>query len=181
MKKETKKRIKSFSLDVIDFFLGIPESVIYAFDRKEFYRILRGNPHENVLTCVNIAQLISNLKRSGYIEIDKIGGQESVRFTDKAKLAIVDRIAERSAVDNRNRFVSFDIPERLRQSRDQFRRTIKRLGFVQIQKSLWVCDKNIGNLVELAAKEYGVEDYVVYIVSEKTNIDSTISKILLEK
>ena len=176
MDKEVKRKIKSFTLDVIDMFLGIPESLVMAFDRKEFYRSLNGNQSEHVLTCANIAKLISNMKGSGYIQVEKRNGQESIKFTNKARLAIVDRIAERSAVDDRHHFVSFDIPEKMRPNRDKFRRTIKRLGFRQIQKSLWVCKKEVGDLVELAAREYGVDEYVVYIISDNTNIDKTIIK-----
>lgn len=177
MKKDQKKKgTGRFVLDVIDLFLGIPEAMVYAFDRKEFYRILNGSITERALTCDNIAKLISNLKRSHYIEVTKQGGNESIKFTNKAKLAIVDRIGARSAVDDRNRFISFDIPERFRAGRDKFRRTIKRLGFRQIQKSLWVCNKSIGDIAELAAIEYGVQDYVVYIVADCTNIDSFISE-----
>jgi len=176
MDKETKRKVKNFTLDVIDLFLGIPESLVMAFDRKEFYRFLSGNQTEHMLTCDNIAKLISNLKKSGYIQVEKRDGRESIKFTDKARLAIVDRIASRSAVDSKHHFVSFDIPEKMRPNRDKFRRTIKRLGFRQIQKSLWVCKKEVGDLVELAAREYGVDEYVVYIVSGNTNIDKAILK-----
>lgn len=176
MKKETKQKIKNFTIDLLDFFLGIPESMAYAFDRKEFYRSMNGFPTERQLTCSNIAQLISNLKRGGYIEIKKSESGESICFTNKARLAIVDRLAGRISKDDKFYFISFDIPERLRVNRDQFRRAIKRMGFIQIQKSLWVCDRNVGELVELAAYEYKVEPYVVYIVSTITDIDGIIEK-----
>ncbi len=181
MKKETKKKIKNFTLDVLDIFLGIPEAIVYGFDRKEFYRYMHGASHEQELTCKNIAKMIANLKRSGYIEIDKTPKGESIRFTNKARLALVDRIAEKSPSDKKHRFISFDIPERLRTKRDRFRFFIKRLGFKQIQKSLWICHKNVGDLVELAATEYGVSDCVVYIVSENTNIEKTISMMFSKK
>lgn len=170
---QNKKRKAVF--EVIDFFLNIPEALIKGFERNQFYNIINGNFVEQKLTCDNISHLISNMKRSGYIKVEKTDTRESIRFTDKARLAVVDKIAERSTVDSIHRFVSFDIPERLRLNRDQFRRTIKRLGFKQIQKSLWVCHKDIGDMVELAAREYKVLDYVVYVVSENTNIESVLS------
>jgi len=176
--KSTKQKVKSVALEVIDFFIGIPESITYAFDRKEFYRLINGRETQRVLTCQNITKLLGNLKRSGYVEIVKDSEAESVRFTNKARLAIIDNISARCVSDHKTRLVSFDIPERLRSNRDKFRRTIKRLGFVQVQKSLWVCDKNVGDLVELAASEYGVDAYVVYIIAEKTNIDGYILKSL---
>ena len=39
----------------------------------------------------------------------------------------------------------------------------------------------MGDLVELAAREYCVDEYVVYIVSENTNIDHTILKMFSDK
>ncbi len=178
MKKETKKRLKNFTLDVIDLFLGVPESIVYAFDRKEFYRLLQGMQTDKVLTCSNISRIINNFKKRGYIEIKKSNGGESIQFTRKAKMAIIDRLAERSESSAKNRFISFDVPELLKSNRDGFRRTIKKMSFRQVQKSLWVCNKNLGNLVELAAAEYKVEKYVVYIASSYSNIDDQIKDIL---
>lgn len=174
MKKDIKEKLKNFTIDVLDLFLGIPESIILSFDRKEFYRIMNGFPAERALTSNKIARFISNSKRSGYVTVQKVGGQESIVFTNKAKLAVVDRIAERSKIDQKYRFVSFDIPERLRKNRNQFRRVIKRLGFRQIQQSLWVSDRSIGDLVEMAANEYKIEQYIVYLVCEHTNINKEL-------
>jgi hypothetical protein len=181
MKTETKNKLKNFTVEVLDLFLGIPESIVNAFDRKEFYRIVNGMPTEKVLTCSNISKLVQSFKRSGYIEIKRSGGQESICFTNKARLAVIDRIAARGEEDEKYRFVSFDIPEKWRARRNQFRSTIKRLGFRQIQKSLWVCNKNIGNLVDIAADEYKVGEYVVYIVAEATNINEAIGEIFTKK
>ena len=105
-------------------------------------------------------------------------GEVSIKLTNKAKIKIIDKIIEGKEKDNKYRFISFDIPERLHYYRDLFRRAIKRMGFRQIQQSLWVTDKNIGDLVEIAAKEYGVEEYVAYIVAETSNIDAHIKQTL---
>ena len=179
MKKETKKKLKNFTHEIIDLFLGVPESFIYAFDRKEFYRVLRGEQTEKVLTCSNISKIFHNLKNQGYIEIEKSSnGNESVIFTNKAKLAIVDRLASRIPSSKKYCLVSFDIPEQFKNKRNRFRRAIKRMGFRQIQKSLWVSDRMLGNLVDLASIEYEVENYVVYFVSSDTNINNHINKLI---
>ncbi len=178
MEKDSKQKLRNFTFEVIDLFLGIPESIVYSFDRKEFYRALQGMPSDKVLTCSNISRIISNFKKSGYIEIIETTAGESIQFTNKAKLAIIDRLAKKTKNDNEFRFVSFDIPETLRRNRNQFCRSIKRMGFKQIQKSLWVSNKNLGKLIELAAIEYKVNNYVVYIASSNSNIDTHINKIL---
>jgi len=179
--KLSKTRIVNFTIEALDFLLGIPESFILGFDRKEFYRIMNGMPTEKVLTTSNICKLFNQFKKSGYVEIVQESGSESIVFTNKARLAVIDKLADRIKSDSRLRFISFDIPERLSTNRDKFRRTIKRLGFVQIQKSLWVCDKNIGDLVQMAAEEYKVDQYVVYIAANETNINSTIEQMIRKR
>ena len=181
MKKDSKDKLKNFTVEVLDFLLNIPQAFVTGFDRGGMYRLMHDVSDEQELTCSKISQIFSNLKNRGYIEVKKSNGQESIIFTNKAKLAIVDKIAERSKAENKYYLVSFDIPEDSRINRNKFRRTIKRLGFRQIQKSLWVSNKNLGEFVELAAYEYGVENYVVYFVSENTNIDGIIDKMLTKK
>jgi DNA-binding transcriptional regulator PaaX len=119
----------------------------------------------------HLSKSIYELKRSGYLERDGA----SVVLTDKAKMKIVDKIASKIKNDKRNYLVSFDIPEPMKRNRNSFRRTIKRIGFAQIQKSLWVINKDVGELVDIAIKENGVEDYVAYFVSEVSSIDKFIS------
>lgn len=111
------------------------------------------------------------LIRHGYIE--KETNSESISFTNKAKLKIVEKLIPDP--DKKIRFVSFDIPESLRKERDQFRRTIQRLGFRKLQKSLWWIDKDVTDFVEMAMIENCVSDYVVYIVSEVTDVDKILS------
>ncbi|MCL5411070.1 MAG: hypothetical protein M1324_04515 [Patescibacteria group bacterium] len=179
MKKEIKKKLKNFTHEIIDLFLGVPESFIYAFDRKEFYRVLQGVPSEKVLTCSNICKILNNLKQQGYIEVEKLpNGNESIVFTNKAKLAIVDRIAGKTLSAREYCLVSFDIPERMKNNRDRFRQALKRMRFHQIQKSLWVSNKKLGDLVELASVEYQVNEYVVYFISSNSNINSHIDQLL---
>ena len=161
----------------LGFLFEKAEKYVSKFDdEKSFYHEIN-TMSGNRLRHQQVSKMIYQLKRNGYIEIDDTTGR-SIKLTDKAKIKIVEQVVEKTSVDRRNRFVSFDIPEPLHANRDQFRRVIKRMGFRQIQQSLWVIDKNVGELVEIAAKEYGIEEYVAYIVAEKTNIDAHIQNAL---
>ena len=175
MKKTTKNKVKNITHDIIDFFLSVPEALVRGFDRQEFYRLLQGRTSEPVLSCSNICKIYNNLKCQGYIQVnEKGGGNESIQFTNKAKMAIVDRLASKIPSSVEYCLVSFDIPEYLKRNRNGFRRTIKKMGFKQIQKSLWVSNKKLGHLVELASIEYGVDEYVVYFISNNINITNHI-------
>jgi DNA-binding transcriptional regulator PaaX len=122
-----------------------------------------------------ISRMIYDLKRRNYIQVD---AGDSVKLTGKAKIKIIDKISNARVRDNKYRIISFDIPETKRANRNNFRRAIKRIGFRQVQKSLWVCDRNVGDLVQIAEQEYGVGDYVAYFVAECSTIDRYIKKIL---
>ncbi len=121
------------------------------------------------------SQMMYDLKRRNYIYY---GEGDSVVLTDKAKIKIIDKVIQMNRQDGKPRLVSFDIPESKRNNRDKFRLAIKRMGFRQIQKSLWACKYNVGDLVEIAAAEYKVSDYIAYFISEKSNIDTHIAKVL---
>lgn len=125
-----------------------------------------------------VANHFYELKRQGYIESVEWEGEKAIRLTGKAKIKLIENITGEKACDQKNRYVSFDIPERLHNKRDLFRRAIKRMGFRQVQQSLWVINKNVGELVEIAASEYKVEEYVAYIVAESSNIDEFVKKII---
>lgn len=173
------KKIKTNQIvEVIDFMLSIPESIADGFLKDHFKQALFKMPRERILSTRKISDIFHQLKRGGYIEIvHNDNGTESIRFTNKSRLAVIDQYSSRAEHDSINRFISFDIPERLRVNRNHFRRVIKRLGFKQIQKSLWVCNKQVGEMVELAAKEYKINDYVIYIAADKTNIDTAIHRL----
>lgn len=175
-KKSLKRFLKTATIEFLDIILGLAESTTtIAASRKEVYKIAMSGNFDREWTVENICRFIQSLKQRNYIEVKtNKDGQESLRYTNKAKLKMLDRIADKCGKSELLYLVSFDIPEQLKIKRNQFRRAIKRMGFRQIQKSLWITDRNIGEFVELAAKEYEVEDYIVYIQALRTNIDKII-------
>ncbi|MEK7091725.1 MAG: CRISPR-associated endonuclease Cas2 [Patescibacteria group bacterium] len=66
------------------------------------------------------------------------------------------------------RLVFFDIPEKKRYQRDQFRDKLKELGFIELQHSVWVipypCKKEIDFLVEF----FEIRNYTRF--AEATNL-----------
>lgn len=125
-----------------------------------------------------ITRVTYDLKRYNYIEAFE---GDSVKLTDKAKIKVIDKYVSLYKADGKRRLVSFDIPEVKKRKRNAFRRSIKKMGFRQIQKSLWVSNVNLGDLVEIAARECGVGDYVAYFVVESSNIEKHINKLLTPK
>ncbi|HBR79431.1 MAG TPA: hypothetical protein DEA46_03325 [Candidatus Moranbacteria bacterium] len=81
--------------------------------------------------------------------------------------------------DRKWRMILFDIPENNRVGRDALRRTIKKLGFVELQKSVFVypypCRKEIGEVIEFFSLEKFVQQCVV------DELDKSIEQSLRKK
>jgi len=170
------KKLKNITLFILENMLDLAEDIgRLSMDRKEIYRVLNQNRQYEWNDSV-IGRWLQNLKQRDLITIEKKYSSNSIILTNKAKIKLVDKLAARQRKDDVYRFITFDIPEKLSYNRNKFRSILKKIGFIQIQKSLWVIDKDVSNLVELAMLECGVERYVAYIVSSKSDIDGLIKK-----
>ena len=69
-------------------------------------------------------------------------------------------IPELKEWDKKWRMVLFDIPEYLRLGRDVLRHTLKRLGFYQIQKSVFVCPYPCDREITAIVKTFKFERYI---------------------
>lgn len=63
--------------------------------------------------------------------------------------------------------VTYDIPESKKKLREILRENLKKLGFGELQKSVWVCPYNFLGEVEKIVKEYNLLSYVILAISDK--------------
>lgn len=63
--------------------------------------------------------------------------------------------------------VIFDIPERIRLRRDILRKKLKKLGFGQLQASVWICPYNYLNNVLEIIRFYYLENFVILSETDK--------------
>jgi len=174
--KGTVEEAKNIGLAILNILAGVATIAgEITITKRDIYHQLYKNFGEDWSES-KCSMNISELKRRGYLEFEGRGEQVSVRFTNKAKIKTLETLATRMEIDDKKRFISFDVPEDRKDKRDCFREAIKALGCLKIQSSLWVTDRNIGHLVEMAAYTFGVEQYVVYIVADKTDIDGILEK-----
>ena len=170
------------TIQVLEFIVeastAVPEALIgkdtiYKGCRSIFSSKIAINQIDRV-----ISRNLSELKRAGHIHENK---NNSIVLTKRTKLRYIDKFSKEIANDGKFRYISYDIPEVLRVKRDRFRNSIKKMGFVKIQKSLWVTDRNVTDLLEIVIEEFGVEDYVIYMVSESSNVDKMLTMFLNPK
>ncbi len=134
---------------------------------KREARYLEGDPRR-------LSNRIHSLERNGYIKINR--KNHSLQITTKGRVKIVENSPD-NRTDGKWRFLSWDIPENLAKKRQQFCRSIKRIGYKQVQRSLWASPFIRSNNVYLLISELKIEKFVAYIVSEKTDIDKELRKL----
>ena len=117
---------------------------------------------------------IYSLERSGYIKIDR--KSKSVGLTVKGRIKLVEHSND-NLIDGKWRFLSWDIPEDLSIKRQHFCRSIRRVGYKQVQKSLWASPSVRSDEVYMIIDELGIRKYVSYILAEKTDIDNHLRKL----
>jgi DNA-binding transcriptional regulator PaaX len=69
--------------------------------------------------------------------------------------------------DGRWRVIIFDIPEKERGARDGFRAWIKRLGFLELQKSVFILPYDCRDEFDFIVEFLGIRRYVRYMVVEE--------------
>jgi len=163
--KIDKDKIKSISLAILEevskFTDEMVELITFSDLKRNLY-YMEGDPRR-------ISNNIRSLERRGYIEIDRVS--DSVKLTNKGQIKLIEK-SDDNSIDGKWRMLSFDIPEKLRKKREQFRRSLKRISYKQVQKSLWASPFVRSDKVELITKELEIGEYVAFLLVEKADIEN---------
>ena len=149
----------------------VAPNALLAFDKplKKYYKKL-----DKIERQREYRALLGYLRKSGLINYNaNFNGikltANGIKRAEKANLDNIS-IAKPSNWDNRWRLVFFDIPEKNKTARDALSRKLKDIGFLQLQKSVWIhpfpCREEIATITE----QLQIRQYVTYI--ETSHIDS---------
>jgi len=121
---------------------------------KEFYRAMNGLKYKKRL---NVTQ---NPDGTYNLEITQIG-QNTVEKYDLNNL----KIEKPSEWDGGWRVISFDIPKTKQSARQALLAKLKELGFIMLQRSIWVHPFECRKELAVVAKAFEVEPYVYCFVA----------------
>ena len=125
-----------------------------------------------------IRKTLYRLRRQQYLNG---GAYEGYELTTKGKSRLsaleFETIEQTGAWDNTWRIVIYDIPEEDRAARDAIRRLIKKLGFIQLQQSVWAHPFPCLDQFQQIRDTYGVSNHILLIETPHTADQAT----LLEK
>lgn len=134
----------------------------HSIDRQELFRILN---------YFKMRGLIKEIQRSDQKTTIALT-QKGYIYGMKRQLPFLE-IKKQERWDKKWRVVIFDIPEEKKNARDALRRMLKKLGFVELQKSVFIfpypCEKEIAMVVQY----FCAQSYIHYLestVKDDTNI-----------
>jgi DNA-binding transcriptional regulator PaaX len=124
-------------------------------------------------------QGISKLKRQGLLKEYIKDGERYFKLTQKGKIEIMRYKLKQKTVemwDGKWRVIIFDIAEATRKDRDFLRNQLKWLGFLELQKSVWVFPYDIKNDLQEFVKLCRIEFMgdIRFLTVEHINEDSDL-------
>ena len=122
---------------------------------------------------------IERLSELGFIQ----SRGEKLSITNTGRNALGDSVEKNRSLlrekqwDGKWRIAAFDIPEKYAPLRNSVRKLLKRAGFVQLQKSIWIFPHDCKQLVELIQKESDIAKHILYGVLEHIEDDARLKKL----
>ncbi|HEY4501352.1 MAG TPA: hypothetical protein VJI70_03810 [Candidatus Paceibacterota bacterium] len=121
---------------------------------------------------------LGRLAMQKLIVFEKRGGKSYAHITPEGRkiLAFEEQKAslknkKKRPWDKRWRVIIFDIPEKRRRTRDRLRITMRELGFVHLQDSVWVYPYDCEDLMALLKANLKIGAAVLYMVVEHIEND----------
>lgn len=124
----------------------------YTIDRKRLYQILNRLQMEGF---INVIKRANNVEK---IQLNEKGKARWLRYQfNDLKLKFSKRW------DKKWRIVLFDIPEPKKRIRDALRKKLKKLGFLEFQKSVFIYPFPCEDEVNFIINFFNIEDNVYYL------------------
>jgi len=139
-----------------------------AWVRKTYKNRLSKRKEQNR----KLSQTFYYLKSNGYIQMEPAKDGFIVKITAKGREKTLQLnfqsmgLPKTKQWDKKWWVILSDIPTDLRSQSDLFRKKIKSLGMMTLQRSVWIYPFDPRDEIAFVAKYYGLENYVTYIKAE---------------
>lgn len=142
--------------------------------------------YSNKYTKKQLNKSYQNLKQRKLIKIlKKKDNSYEVKLTNKGQKRIREFCFDALTIDKTQkwdgkwRILIFDIPTQpkiLNQAREALRRKIKKLGFFQLQKSVWILPYECEDEILFVAEMFDIQKYIEIITAEKILHEDELKK-----
>jgi virulence-associated protein VapD/predicted transcriptional regulator len=172
-------RVGSLEKGILKIILNIKDNELPNKYNESFSDIIRTARQK-----FEYPKTLKRMVRKGLIKFVDRGGELKVIITDKGRKMARDLILDDfnqferpEDWDGKWRIVVFDIPERKRKLRNIIRFHLKKIGFLQIQGSVWVYPYPCEEIVTLIKTNFNFDNEVVYLTTESFEKDIKFKKV----
>jgi phenylacetic acid degradation operon negative regulatory protein len=130
------------------------------------------------------SETINRMANKGFIQFVNKEGELRITITQKGHniaksflLKDFKQIKKPAKWDHKWRMVMFDIPEDKRKLRNIIRFHLKKIGFLQIQGSVWIYPYPCEDIVALIKTNFNFSDEVIYVTTESFDKDYKFKKV----
>lgn len=171
---------------VKDILMGIllTGAICLAVSSPYFIRNVLNNKRWKKYPKQRVSDTFYKLRKQGLIEIEEINHQIYISLTEegkkKAGMFQINslEIKKPRKWDKKWRVIIFDVAELKKKYREAFRGKLKELGFIPLQKSVWIHPFDCEAEFELLKDFFGLsEKEIRLITTEKIGKDEELKKI----
>lgn len=159
--------------------VGLLSMAILAPNALQALKFFRIEP-KNQWQKYNINHSIKRLKDHGLICFETTGKGTFVRLTPKGeeklrKFELLGyKLKKPKRWDGKWRMLIFDIREERKGTRDKIRFTLKRIGFLRLQDSVWVYPYDCEDFVTLMKADFKIGRDLLYLIVDTIEGDNKI-------
>ncbi|MEK9155760.1 MAG: hypothetical protein AAB360_00455 [Patescibacteria group bacterium] len=191
MEKETKEIIKLTTIELLAYLENRLDKVVVSLDdifsRDHGYsRRTSGYAGPREVDWKNFRQKIYRLKCRGLIRKTIEKKRYYLEITKEGKETLKRRLAPISFKrpekwDKKWRIVIYDVPENHRGTRDSIRLQLYRVGFEQIQKSVFIFPFECTAEINKICRQYGGRSCIKYMITDIIEGEESITEVFLDK
>ncbi|MDP4000846.1 MAG: hypothetical protein Q8P83_01250 [bacterium] len=165
--------------------LAVAGIVTVAVLAPNLFSVL-GNFHKPIrkFNKNQIRKSVYQVKKSKLISMKELAtGETEIKLTKKGKEKILIYKLETIKLDRTKkwdkkwRIVIFDIPEEFKHARRAFMYKLKEIGFVSLQKSVFITPYPCEDEIEFLKDVYLIKSYVSVIIAEKVDKEDKYRKL----
>jgi len=149
---------------------------LVAPNLAQLLKLLEEKPNQDEWKKFNLGYLkrtLERLNRQKLIEIIPQKNKTVVKITEAGKTKILKYALEELTIekqtpwDEKWRIVLYDIPNQSSVNRDHLRKILKTLGFLEIQKSVYLTPFPCEDQIDFLKSIFGLDKYIKLIIAEK--------------
>lgn len=191
--KEYLKKVAGLTIKEFFYFLfqtSIGVSAIFN-DLTDLRRIHRRDINKywenREIDHIKFSHQLYYFKKQKYIEIYKENKKTFIELTAIGKAKAIKyiindiKIAPPQKWDQKWRMVIFDIPKEKNNIRDCFRRILIKIGFYQLQKSVFIYPHDVFKEINYFRNIYNTGAYVKYIIADRFEGEEELIKYFLDR